>query len=582
MEGKQEVKEDPSLQFAIRSKAGYKFFSGTPDVKPTDFKGEAHNGLHFSQDGSIVAVVDTTKGFTVFDVDSKKIVQQWDVPNVTHVYISPKNTFILSWQRPIPDQPADNVIAWEISSGKQVYSFVQKNLVLENWPYIKWSKDESISGRMVSNEVQFYAGKDIGKINTRLKLADIRGFEISGGEAPFKIAGFVPEKKGAPASIKVFKFPSMDMVASKSFYKAQEVQLLWNSTGTAVLAATHTEVDKSGKSYYGESGLHYASADGKIECQVPLKKEGQVHDVQWSPNGQFFAVSYGFMPAQTTIFDAKCNPVADLGVAARNSIRWSPNSRLLCVAGFGNLAGEFDIWDAKKLKKLGSATAEFTSFIQWAPDSRRIVTGILFPRMRVSNGFRIFSYDGTLLHREDVEEIYQVTWRPNATENFSNRPPSPRLYSGTAKKETEVPVAPLKPAKYVHPNAQGRTVAALHKEEPAQSGPSKYKKPNDRGNENPVGFTSPSASKNAKRNQKRKEKKDVDIKEENPKEEEKEEVKLTKEEAEKKVKALQKKLRQIEQLKEQQKTGKQLDPAQLEKLNGEAVIVAEISKLSLI
>jgi len=278
--------------------------------------------------------------------------------------------------------------------------------------------------------------------------------------------------------------------------------LIWNSNGTALLAQTHTDVDKSGQSYYGESGLHFLQADGKLECTVPLKKEGQVHDVAWSPNGLFFAATYGFMPAQTTVYDAKCNPIADLGAAARNTVKWSPNSRLICSAGFGNLSGEFDIWDHKKLKKIGAGTAEYSSHIEWAPDSRHLVTGILFPRMRVDNGFKVWSYDGKMLYQETVEEIYQINWRPAAPNTFPNRPPSPRLYSGA---KTEAPAAPAKPAKYVHPNAVGRTVASIKREE---DGPTKYKKEHQVSKDTgPPGYVSPATTKNAKRNQKRNAKK---------------------------------------------------------------------------
>jgi uncharacterized protein with WD repeat len=46
------------------------------------------------------------------------------------------------------------------------------------------------------------------------------------------------------------------------------------------------------------------------------------------------------MPARATLFDAKCNKLAEFGKAARNTARWSPCSRLLALGGFGNLNGQ--------------------------------------------------------------------------------------------------------------------------------------------------------------------------------------------------------------------------------------------------
>ena len=72
--------------------------------------------------------------------------------------------------------------------------------------------------------------------------------------------------------MRIFDYPSLDTICSKSFYKAQEVDLLWNTQGTSLLIVTHTDVDKSGKSYYGETGLHYLQSDGKFETNVVLSR----------------------------------------------------------------------------------------------------------------------------------------------------------------------------------------------------------------------------------------------------------------------------------------------------------------------
>lgn len=44
----------------------------------------------------------------------------------------------------------------------------------------------------------------------------------------------------------------------------------WNSSGTNLLFLTQTEVDKTGKSYYGETNLYMMSAAGTFDCRVTL------------------------------------------------------------------------------------------------------------------------------------------------------------------------------------------------------------------------------------------------------------------------------------------------------------------------
>lgn len=76
---------------------------------------------------------------------------------------------------------------------------------------------------------------------------------------------------------------------------------MWNTPSTACLVMATCETDATNQSYYGESKLHYLPAEaGKADaaCSVALPKEGPVHDVQWSPAGDFFVVVAGFMPAK--------------------------------------------------------------------------------------------------------------------------------------------------------------------------------------------------------------------------------------------------------------------------------------------
>jgi translation initiation factor 2A len=81
-------------------------------------------------------------------------------------------------------------------------------------------------------------------------------------------------------------------------------QIMWNAPSTAALFMATCETDATNQSYYGESKLHYLPAEadrGDAACSVELPKEGPVHDVQWSPAGDFFVVIAGFMPAKVCV-----------------------------------------------------------------------------------------------------------------------------------------------------------------------------------------------------------------------------------------------------------------------------------------
>ena len=121
---------------------------------------------------------------------------------------------------------------------------------------------------------------------------------------------------------------------------------------------------------------------------------GLVHDAKWSPQGDKFVVSAGTMPAQVTMFNPQGAPIYEFGCSHRNTVSWSPHGRFLCIAGFGNLAGEMDFYDSLRLRKIGSANAHCTVSHGWSPDSRYFLTATLAPRMNVDNGLKIFKYNG--------------------------------------------------------------------------------------------------------------------------------------------------------------------------------------------
>jgi translation initiation factor 2A len=52
----------------------------------------------------------------------------------------------------------------------------------------------------------------------------------------------------------------------------------------------------------------------------------------------------------------------NFGTDYRNTIRFSPFSRFVVLAGFGNLSGEIDIWDISTHKLIGSAKVNCAKF----------------------------------------------------------------------------------------------------------------------------------------------------------------------------------------------------------------------------
>lgn len=59
-------------------------------------------------------------------------------------------------------------------------------------------------------------------------------------------------------------------MSQKTFFKGDKVQLKWNDSGTTLIVLAQTDVDKSGKSYYGETTLYLLSSNGVFDSRIDL------------------------------------------------------------------------------------------------------------------------------------------------------------------------------------------------------------------------------------------------------------------------------------------------------------------------
>ncbi|GKT55619.1 eukaryotic translation initiation factor subunit [Colletotrichum tofieldiae] len=456
------------LQFAYRTQKGIGLFDAAPTYQPLAGFTKPEGNLRccaYSPCGRYFAWA-SPEVVTVVDASNGQQVLALPILNVYELGFSPLGTFLVTWERPAKDENGDatkNLKVWRtVEDGVAgadklpLGKYVQKSQ--GGWN-LQYTADEKFCARQVTNEVQFYESHDLGTVWNKLRVEGVADFALAPGRS-HSVAVFIPERKGQPAAVKVYNVPQFTSpISQKTFFKGDKVQLKWNNLGTSILVLAQTDVDKSNKSYYGETTLYLLSVNGSFDARVSLDKEGPIHDVTWSPNSKEFGVVYGYMPAKTTIFNHRAVATHSFPLGPRNTIIFSPTGRFALVAGFGNLAGQIDVYDLEKdFRKLHTIESGNPSVCTWSPDSRYIITATTSPRLRVDNGIKIWHASGPLMYNEDMVELYHVVWRPQATEKVAggdplNPVPTPHAsaatYLGTVK-------TPSKPAgAYRPPGARG-------------------------------------------------------------------------------------------------------------------------------
>ena len=176
------------------------------------------------------------------------------------------------------------------------------------------------------------------------------------------------------------------------------------------------------------------------------------------------------MPAKTVLFDQRVRPLHDFGASPHNFISFNPQGRIIALAGFGNLAGKIETFDRRTLTKVSTIDAPNTSYCEWSPDGRFLLTATLSPRLRVDNGIKIWHCSGPLMHVQFTDELYQVAWRPTPVDNvpqFGQGIPSapPPSLSVALLQAVQKPAATKPAGAYRPPGARGLATPAFFKRE---------------------------------------------------------------------------------------------------------------------
>ncbi|KAF8256983.1 eukaryotic translation initiation factor eIF2A-domain-containing protein [Lactarius quietus] len=400
----------------LRTQKSVGLVGGTPTYQPIGAfqpPDSAARTYQYSPDGRLFALA-VPSGVRIHQAETGDLLQELAILNVIELKFSPRGTYLSLWERHVKladDAQHKNLRIFSVSTGEELIAFTQKSY--DGWD-VQYTISESHAVRIVGQEIHVFNPAEWGNgIVDRLKVEGASSITLSPGLNP-SVAIFVPEKKGQPASVRIHSLLNLSAppTCQKTFFKAEKSQIKWNNLGTLVLVLTQTDVDNTNKSYYGQSGLYLLSAAGNFDCRITLDKEGPIHDFAWSPNSKEFGVVYGFMPARVMLFDQRVRQLHDFGTSFYNFISFNPQSRLVLLGGFGNLAGKIDIYDRRSLTKISTIDASNTSHCEWSPDGKFILTATLSPRLRVDNGIKIWYLLGQLLHVQDCEELYQTSWRP--------------------------------------------------------------------------------------------------------------------------------------------------------------------------
>ncbi|GBP22933.1 Eukaryotic translation initiation factor 2A [Eumeta japonica] len=443
-----------------------------------------------------------------------------DVP-VKDMAFSPQETYLMAWElfaiNKEYPQGKPNLHVYRAEDGSIVKSFTQKNQT--GWEP-KWTTDEKYFAMQVNQRVLIYQDGNFDQYAHEIKCDNLRTFSISPSPAPsYYFSTFSIGKSGQPSFWRIFKLPDFRVE-------------------NALVSKSSFQADKATFNWNRRGTNLFTMTQRDVD-----KTGGSYYGTQ--------ALSYGDVKGNSgNMTFNKEGPI--------HAIAWNPGNWNEWLAVYGHAPAKATLFNAKCEPLFEFGTGAWNA-IYFAPDGAHI----LFM-------YKIWHYTGVLMHKKNYaekEQLLSISWKPG---NY----PKTEL-SKTPPKGIED--ATTKPAQaYRPPSARNRpSNFTLHE----------YEKPHKPG-EPPREGPSKAAIKQKEKREARKarkaeEKAQGDVSPTPPAAPRPAFVSTGDPDKDKKIKNINKKLSDIEKLKQQKAAGKQLEVNQLTKIETEAALIKELAQLRL-
>lgn len=317
-----------------------------------------------------------------------------------------------------PDQK--RIIIWDIRTGQEKRSFNPEGP--SAWPIFRWSHDDKYFARMGSDVLSIYETPSFGLLEKKsLKIQGIRDFSWSPTDNV--IAFWVAEDKDVPARVTLLEIPNRNEIRNKNLFNVADCKIHWQKSGDYLCV----KVDRYSKVRKEKNEIKYSGMYFNFEIFHMREKEIPVDSVEskepiqafaWEPVGSKFAIIHGESPnISVSFYEVRVGQapllLKKLEKRACNHLFWSPNGQFIVLAGLGsNGGGSLEFVDTQDFVIMNTTDHYQASDVEWDPTGRYVVTAVSSWKTKVDTGYYMWSFQGKILKRVNLEKFVQLLWRP--------------------------------------------------------------------------------------------------------------------------------------------------------------------------
>ncbi|KAH0545731.1 eukaryotic translation initiation factor 3 subunit B-like [Cotesia glomerata] len=332
---------------------------------------------------------------------------------------SPCERYIVTFS-PRMDGGADakRLVIWDILTGQEKRSFVTDGM--STWPIFRWSHDDKYLACMGEDILSVYETPSFGLLEKKsIKTPAIRDFSWSPTDNV--IAYWVPEDKDVPARVTLLEIPSRSELRNKNLFNVADCKIFWQKSGDYLCVKVDRFSKKKEKTEQKYTGMSYNFEIFHMrEKQIPVdsvEMKEPIHAFAWEPIGSKFAIIHGEVPnVSVSFYEVRCGHqpalLKKLEKRACNHLFWSPAGQFIVLAGMTSMAGALEFVDTKDFSIMNTTDHYQVSDIEWDPTGRYVVTAVSSWKTSVDNAYWIWTFQGRILKRVNLNAFNQLLWRP--------------------------------------------------------------------------------------------------------------------------------------------------------------------------
>jgi translation initiation factor 3 subunit B len=341
---------------------------------------------------------------------------------VQFIDFSPCEKYMVTYSPHADDHPSDmkRLIIWDVRTGIEKRNFSSDGPAI--WPIFRWSQDDRFFARIGTDILSVYETPSFGLLEKKsVKIPGIRDFSWSPTDNV--LAYWVAEDKDVPARVTLLEIPSRNEIRAKNLFSVADCKMHWQKSGDylCVNVNRYSKIIRKEKNEVKYSGMYYNFEIFHMrEKQIPVDSveiKEVIHAFAWEPVGSKFAIIHGDgANINVSFYGVKTGHTPSLlkrfEKKACNSLFWAPSGQFIVLAGLRNLGGTLEFVDTNDFSIMNSTEHFSCSDVEWDPTGRYVVTAVSYWKSKVDTGFWIWSFQGKILKRLNIENFCGLQWRP--------------------------------------------------------------------------------------------------------------------------------------------------------------------------